>query len=202
MMPLSTNLLFIILFYFLGSIPFALIIPKIFGYGDIRNTGSGNVGATNVLRMGNKYMAFSVLLADILKGLLPFIILRVYLDEIDTLSRVFLCHFAILGHIFPIWLKFRGGKGVATYLGFLLGLSLYLGISFLFLWLIIAYISKYSSLSSLFSSLIAPIYFIFMSPHKFTGFFLLYIFIIIALKHHENIKRLLNKSENKIKFSK
>ena len=201
-MPLSTNLLFIILFYFLGSIPFALIIPKIFGYGDIRNTGSGNVGATNVLRMGSKYMAFSVLLADILKGLLPFIILRVYLDEIDTLSRVFLCHFAILGHIFPIWLKFRGGKGVATYIGFLLGLSLYLGIAFLFLWLIIAYISKYSSLSSLFSSLIAPIYFIFMSPHKFTGFFLLYIFIIIALKHHENIKRLLNKSENKIKFSK
>jgi acyl phosphate:glycerol-3-phosphate acyltransferase len=202
MMPLSTNLLFIILFYFLGSIPFALIIPKIFGYGDIRNTGSGNLGATNVLRMGSKYMAFSVLLADILKGLLPFIILRVYLDEIDTLSRVFLCHFAILGHIFPIWLKFRGGKGVATYIGFLLGLSLYLGIAFLFLWLIIAYISKYSSLSSLFSSLIAPIYFIFMSPHKFTGFFLLYIFIIIALKHHENIKRLLNKSENKIKFSK
>ena len=202
MIPLSSNLLFIILFYFLGSIPFALIIPKIFGYGDIRNTGSGNVGATNVLRMGNKYMAFSVLLADILKGLLPFIILRVYLDEIDTLSRVFLCHFAILGHIFPIWLKFKGGKGVATYIGFLLGLSLYLGIAFLFLWLIIAYISKYSSLSSLFSSLIAPIYFIFMSPHKFTGFFLLYIFIIIALKHHENIKKLLNKSENKIKFSK
>ena len=201
-MPLSTNLLFIILFYFLGSIPFALIIPKIFGYGDIRNTGSGNLGATNVLRMGSKYMAFSVLLADILKGLLPFIILRVYLDEIDTLSRVFLCHFAILGHIFPIWLKFKGGKGVATYIGFLLGLSLYLGIAFLFLWLIIAYISKYSSLSSLFSSLIAPIYFIFMSPHKFTGFFLLYIFIIIALKHHENIKKLLNKSENKIKFSK
>ncbi|MBT4645180.1 MAG: glycerol-3-phosphate 1-O-acyltransferase PlsY [Pelagibacteraceae bacterium] len=202
MIPLSSNLLFIILFYFLGSIPFALIIPKIFGYGDIRNTGSGNVGATNVLRMGNKYMAFSVLLADILKGLLPFIILRVYLDEIDTLSRVFLCHFAILGHIFPIWLKFKGGKGVATYIGFLLGLSLYLGIAFLFLWLIIAYISKYSSLSSLLSSLIAPIYFIFMSPQKFTGFFLLYIFIIIALKHHENIKKLLNKSENKIKFSK
>ena len=182
--------------------PFALIIPKIFGYGDIRNTGSGNIGATNVLRMGNKYLAFSVLFSDILKGLLPFIILSMYFDEIGILSKIFLCHFAILGHIFPIWLKFKGGKGVATYIGFLLGLSFYLGIAFLFLWLIIAFISKYSSLSSLFSLLIAPIYFIFMSSHTFVGIFLLYIFLIIALKHRENIKRLLNKSEDKIKFIK
>lgn len=201
-MLLNINLLFIFLFYFLGSIPFALIIPRIFGYGDIRNIGSGNIGATNVLRMGNKYIAFLVLLADVLKGLLPFIILSMYFDEMGILLKIFLSHFAVLGHIFPIWLKFKGGKGVATYIGLLLGLNLYLGIAFIFIWLIIAYLFKYSSLSSLFSSLIAPIYFIFMSPHKFTGFFLLYIFLIILLKHRENIKRLLNKSENKIKFNK
>ena len=189
------------MFYLLGSVPFALIIPKFFGYGDIRNTGSGNIGATNVLRMGNKYLAFSVLLSDILKGFLPFIILSIYFGEIEILSKVFLCHFAILGHIFPIWLKFKGGKGVATYIGFLMGLSLYLGIAFLFIWLIIAYITKYSSLSSLLSSLITPIYFIFISPNTLVSFFLLYIFLIIAIKHCENIKKLLNKSENKIKFN-
>ena len=192
-MTLSIDLIFIIFFYLLGSIPFALIIPKIFGYGDVRNTGSGNIGATNVLRMGNKYMALSVLGLDILKGLLPLIILSQYSNEMEMFKRVFLCHFAILGHIFPFWLKFKGGKGVATYIGFLLGLSLYLGIAFLFIWLIIAFISKYSSLSSLFSSLIGPVYFIFMSPHTYVGFFLLYIFLVISLKHHENIKRLYNK---------
>ena len=199
---MSINLIFIVFFYFLGSIPFAFIIPKLFGFGDIRNIGSGNIGATNVLRMGNKYIAFSVLSLDILKGFLPFIILSMYFDEMNFLSRVFLCHFAILGHIFPIWLKFKGGKGVATYIGFLFGLNLFLGIIFLCVWLIIAFISKFASLSSLISSLIAPIYFIFMSSQTYTGFILFYIFIIIMFKHLENIKRLLNRSENKIKFSK
>ena len=201
-MVLNINLILIVFFYFLGSIPFALIIPKIFGYGDIRNTGSGNVGATNVLRMGNKYMAFAVLGFDILKGLLPFIILSKYFNEMEILTRVFICHFAILGHIFPIWLKFKGGKGVATYIGFLFGLNLYLAITFLCIWLIIAFISKYSSLSSIISSLIAPIYFIFLTSHTNTGFFLFFIFLIIILKHYENIKKLLNKSENKIKLNK
>ena len=201
-MSLSFNFILIALFYLMGSLPFALIIPKIFGYGDIRNTGSGNIGATNVLRMGNKYLAFSVLLLDIFKGLVPFIILRIYFDEIDLLSRAFICHFAILGHIFPIWLKFKGGKGVATYTGFLFGLNLYIGISFLCIWLIIAFISKYSSLSSLISSLVSPIYFIFIVSEQYLGFFLFYIFLIITLKHSVNIKKLLNKSENKIKFNK
>ena len=174
-MNISINLIFIVLFYFLGSIPFALIIPKIFGYGDIRKTGSGNIGATNVLRMGNKYMAFLVLAFDILKGFLPFIILIMYFDKMEILTRVFVCHFAILGHLFPIWLKFKGGKGVATYIGFLIGLSLYLGIIFICIWLIIAFISKYSSLSSLISCLIAPIFYIFNSLY-ITGCFLFYIF--------------------------
>ena len=201
-MPLNINLILIISFYFLGSLPFALILPKIFGYGDIRKIGSGNVGATNVLRTGNKYLAFIVLCLDVLKGLLPFIILNLYFDEQDMLFTVLLCHFTILGHIFPIWLKFKGGKGVATYIGFLFGLNTILGISFLIIWIIIALISRYSSLSSLIASLIAPIYFFFINPNYYIGIFLFYLFLIIMLKHSENIKRLLSGAENKIKLSK
>ena len=127
-MSLSINFIFIILFYFIGSIPFALIVPKLFGLGDIRNIGSGNVGATNVLRTGNKYLAFGVLCLDILKGLIPFILLNSFFDNIGLLHTILLCHFAILGHIFPFWLKFKGGKGVATYIGFLFGINLVSGI--------------------------------------------------------------------------
>jgi glycerol-3-phosphate acyltransferase PlsY len=201
-MPLNINLILIISFYFLGSLPFALILPKIFGYGDIRKIGSGNVGATNVLRTGNKYLAFIVLCLDVLKGLLPFIILNLYFDELDMLLTVLLCHFTILGHIFPIWLKFKGGKGVATYIGFLFGLNTILGISFLIIWMVIALISRYSSLSSLIASLIAPIYFFFINPNYYIGIFLFYLFLIIMLKHSKNIKRLLSGAENKIKLSK
>ena len=201
-MTLSTNFIFIILFYFLGSLPFALILPKIFGYGDIRNIGSGNVGATNVLRTGNKYLAFIVLCLDVFKGLLPFIILNLYFDEMDMLLAVLLCHFTILGHIFPIWLKFKGGKGVATYIGFLFGLNTILGISFLIVWMVIALISRYSSLSSLIALLIAPIYFFFINLNYYIGIFLFYLFLIIMLKHSKNIKRLINRTENKIKLSK
>jgi len=201
-MSLSTNLILIISFYFLGSLPFALILPKIFGYGDIRKIGSGNVGATNVLRTGNKYLAFIVLCLDVLKGLLPFIILNLYFDEMDMLLAVLLCHFTILGHIFPVWLKFKGGKGVATYIGFIFGLNTILGIFFLIIWMFTALISRYSSLSSLIASLIAPIYFFFINPNYYIGIFLFYLFLIIMLKHSENMKRLLNGDENKIKLPK
>jgi len=200
-MSLVTNFLFIIVFYLIGSIPFALILTKLLGHGDIRDIGSGNVGATNVLRTGNKYLAFAVLSLDIAKGLLPFLILKLFYDT-NTLHSIFLCHFAILGHIFPVWLKFKGGKGVATYIGFLIGFNILLGLYFLVTWIIIALISRYSSLSSLAASLVAPFYFFFINPNNIVGIFLLYIFLIISLKHHENIKRLMNSSENKIKFSK
>ncbi len=200
-MSLSLSLLFIIIFYLMGSIPFALLIPKIFGHGDIRNIGSGNVGATNVLRTGNKFLAFLVLSLDVLKGLFPFIILNLYLENINLLQTVFLCHFSILGHIFPIWLKFKGGKGVATYIGFLFGVNLILALFFLVTWLTIALMFKYSSLSSLIASTIAPIYFI-VKTENYIAIFLIYIFAIIVVKHSENIKRLLNRTENKIKLSK
>ena len=200
-MSLVTNFLFIVIFYFIGSIPFALILTKILGHGDIRNIGSGNVGATNVLRTGNKFLAFIVLVLDILKGVIPFIILN-YLYNINMLHLVFLCHFAILGHIFPIWLKFKGGKGVATYIGFLIGLNYLIGLTFITIWIIIALIFRYSSLGSLVGSLVAPIYFFFLYPNHFLGIFLLYLFILISLKHSENIKRLISGTENKIKLTK
>ena len=199
---LVTDFILIIFFYLLGSLSFALVLTKIFGYGDIRNIGSGNVGATNVLRTGNKFLAFIVLSLDVLKGLAPFIIINLYFNEIDILFKIFICHFTILGHIFPIWLKFKGGKGVATYTGFLLGFNLLIGVAFIITWLVIALFSKYSSLSSLIATFIISIYFIFVNSNHYIGFFLLYLFLIILFKHQENIKRLINKTENKIKFFK
>ena len=200
-MSLGLNLFFIVIFYLVGSIPFALLIPKVFGLGDIRNIGSGNVGATNVLRTGNKFLAFLVLCFDVLKGLLPFILLNLYSENIGLLQTIFLCHFSILGHIFPIWLKFKGGKGVATYIGFLFGINLVLGLCFLITWLTIALVFKYSSLSSLIASTIALIYFI-VKGENYIAIFLIYLLAVIVIKHHENIKRLLNGTENKIKLSK
>ena len=200
-MSLNINFIFIILFYFIGSIPFALILPKLFGLGDIRNIGSGNVGATNVLRTGNKFLAVLVLCLDILKGLLPFLILNSFFENIGLLHSIILCHFAILGHIFPVWLKFKGGKGVATYIGFLCGINIFLGLFFIIAWTVIAFISRYSSLSSIISSLIAPIYF-FINYNNYISIFLLYLFLLIILKHRENIKRLIDKTENKIKLFK
>ena len=199
---LVNNLLLIILFYLIGSLPFALILTKLSGFGDIRNIGSGNVGATNVLRTGNKLLAIIVLALDILKGLIPYLIIHIYFNELSLLNKIFLCHFAIIGHIYPIWLKFKGGKGVATYIGFLFGLNPYIAISFLLIWLVVAYMSKYSSLGSLIGIFIAPAYFIFINFNFNISIFFIYLSFVIVIKHKENIKRLINKTESKIKLSK
>ena len=199
---LITNLILIILFYFLGSIPFGYLLTKIFGFGDIRNIGSGNVGATNVLRTGNKYLAFIVLFLDMIKGMVPFIIINLYFSNMELINTIFLCHFAIIGHIFPIWLNFKGGKGVATYIGFLFGLNPYIAISFLLIWLVVAYMSKYSSLGSLVGIFVAPAYFIFINFNFNISIFFIYLSFVIVIKHKENIKRLINKTESKIKLSK
>ena len=201
-MILVNNLSLIIIFYLIGSLPFALIFTKLFGFGDIRNIGSGNVGATNVLRTGNKFLAFVVLCLDIFKGFLPFLIVQMYFEDISIFNKIILCHFAILGHIYPVWLKFKGGKGVATYIGFLFGLNPYIAISFLLVWLVAAFISKYSSLGSLIGILVAPAYFIFINFNFNILIFFIYLTLIIYVKHKENIKRLINKTESKIKFSK
>ena len=199
---LVNNLLLIILFYLVGSLPFALILTKLSGFGDIRNIGSGNVGATNVLRTGNKLLAIIVLSLDILKGLIPYLIIHIYFNELSLLNKIFLCHFAVIGHIYPIWLKFKGGKGVATYIGFLFGLDPYIAISFLLIWLVVAYISKYSSLGSLVGIFVAPAYFIFINFNFNISIFFIYLSFVIVIKHKENIKRLINKTESKIKLSK
>ena len=199
---LVNNLLLIILFYLIGSLPFALILTKLSGFGDIRNIGSGNVGATNVLRTGNKLLAIIVLSLDILKGLIPYLIIHIYFNELSLLNKIFLCHFAVIGHIYPIWLKFKGGKGVATYIGFLFGLNPYIAISFLLIWLVVAYTSKYSSLGSLVGIFVAPAYFIFINFNFNISIFFIYLSFVIVIKHKENIKRLINKTESKIKLSK
>ena len=199
---LVNNLLLIILFYLIGSLPFALILTKLSGFGDIRNIGSGNVGATNVLRTGNKLLAIIVLSLDILKGLIPYLIIHIYFNELSLLNKIFLCHFAIIGHIYPVWLKFKGGKGVATYIGFLFGLNPYIAISFLLIWLVVAYMSKYSSLGSLVGIFVAPAYFILINFNLIISIFFIYLSFVIVIKHKENIKRLINKTESKIKLSK
>ena len=197
-----TNISLIIIFYLIGSLPFALILTKLSGFGDIRNIGSGNVGATNVLRTGNKYLAFIVLSLDIIKGFIPLIILQIYFEDLSLLNKIIIGHFAIIGHIFPIWLKFKGGKGVATYIGFLFGINPYIGLLFLILWMAVALSTKYSSLGSLIAILIAPIYFFVINFNLQIGVFFIYLTFLILLKHTENIKRLLNKTESTIKLSK
>ena len=184
--------------YLMGSIPFGLILTKIFLNKDIREIGSGNIGATNALRTGNKLIGYSTLIFDIAKAVAPVIYVKINYPDLIYIAS--LC--AFLGHVFPVWLKFKGGKGVATYIGFLIGLNFLIGLFFLLTWIIVAWISRYSSLSSLVASLVAPLYFFFVNPNNFVGIFLLYLFFIISLKHHENIKRLINGSENKIKLSK
>ena len=197
-MSLNINFIFIILFYFIGSIPFALILPNLFGLGDIWNIGSGNVGATNVLRTGNKFLAVLVLCLDILKGLLPFLILNSFFENIGLLHSIILCHFAILGHIFPVWLKFKGGKGVATYLGVILALSYKFFLIFGITWLVLSFLFRYASLSSIISSLIVFVYsFFFINNFSLILFIF---FIIIIYTHRENIVRLKNSEESKIKL--
>jgi len=187
--------LIIIISYFLGSIPFGYILTKIFLKKDVRTIGSGNIGATNVLRAGNKIIGYTTLILDVLKAVLPLIFIKIY--YIDYLYISSLCVF--LGHVFPIWLKFKGGKGVATYVGILCCINLYLGILFAIIWLITFFIFKYSSLSSLVGSLSIPVinYFIFNDE---IVFFFIIMFVLIFYTHRENIKRLLNHTESKTKI--
>tara|TARA_Y100001935_G_scaffold222246_1_gene196923 strand:- start:230 stop:808 length:579 start_codon:yes stop_codon:yes gene_type:complete len=185
----------IIFSYFLGSIPFGYLLTKIFLQKDIREIGSGNIGATNVLRTGNKYIGYATLLLDILKAIIPIIFVKFY--YIDYLYIASLCVF--LGHVFPIWLKFKGGKGVATYVGILCCLNIYLGIAFGIVWLISFFIFKYSSLSSLLGSLSIPIVNFFILKEEVIFFFII-MFVLIFYTHRENIKRLLNHSESKTKI--
>ena len=185
----------IIISYLLGSIPFGFLLTKIFLKLDIRSVGSGNIGATNALRTGNKKIGYTTLILDILKAVVPLIFIKIYYIEYLYISS--LCVF--LGHVFPIWLKFKGGKGVATYVGILCCINLYLGIIFGIIWLITFFIFKYSSLSSLIGSFSIPIINFFIFNDEMVYFFII-IFVLIFYTHRENIKRLLNRTESKTKF--
>ena len=181
--------------YLMGSIPFGFILTKIFLKKDIREIGSGNIGATNALRTGNKVLGYSTLILDILKAIIPVLYIKFYFSEFIYISS--LCVF--LGHVFPIWLKFHGGKGVATYVGILFVIDIYLGLLFTFIWFFIFIISKFSSLSSLIGSISIPIYFLFLSQFNDVLFFSI-MFVLIFFTHRENIKRLKNKEETKTKI--
>ena len=185
----------IVISYLLGSIPFGFLLTKFFLKKDIREIGSGNIGATNALRTGNKIIGYTTLILDILKAVIPIILVKFYF--IEYLYIASLCVF--LGHVFPIWLRFKGGKGVATYVGILCCINIYLGIAFVIVWLLTFIIFKYSSLSSLLGSISIPIvnYFIF---NEEVIFFFIIMFVLIFYTHRENIKRLLNHTESKTKI--
>jgi len=183
-----------ILSYIVGSIPFGFILTKIFLKKDIRNIGSGNIGATNALRTGNKSIGYGTLFLDVAKAVIPVIYIK--LNYTDYIFIASLCVF--LGHVFPVWLKFKGGKGVATYVGILFSINLTIGFIFLGVWFLIFLITKYSSLSSLIGSLSIPIYLFFFSSQNLTFFSIM--FILIFYTHRENVKRLKNKEETKTKI--
>ena len=184
-----------IISYLMGSIPFGFILTKIFLKKDIRNIGSGNIGATNALRTGNKAIGYSTLFLDILKAVIPVIYVKVFYQEFLYITS--LC--AFLGHVFPIWLKFKGGKGVATYLGILFAINFYFGIVFIISWLVTFFISKFSSLSSLVGAVSIPIYLLILTQFDQVIFFTI-MFVLIFFTHRENIKRLKNKEETKTKI--
>ena len=184
-----------IISYLMGSIPFGFILTKIFLKKDIREIGSGNIGATNALRTGNKLIGYSTLLLDVMKAILPVLYVKIIHPELIYIAS--LC--AFLGHVFPVWLKFKGGKGVATYVGILFTINILLGFIFCVSWLLIFLISKYSSLSSLIGSLTIPVY-IFFNDQISNALFFGIMFVLIFYTHRENIKRLKNKEESKTKI--
>ncbi len=181
--------------YFLGSIPFGLLLTRIFLKKDIRTFGSGNIGSTNVLRTGNKYLAITTLALDLLKGYISVYITIFYFESLTSLSAL-IC---FIGHIFPIWLKFKGGKGVATYLGVILALSYKLFLIFFISWISISLLFRFASLSSMISTLIVFLYAYFFEINNNIQILFIF-FVIILFTHKENILRLKNSKENKIKL--
>ena len=184
-----------IISYLMGSIPFGLILTKVFLKKDIREIGSGNIGATNALRTGNKLIGYLTLILDVLKAVIPVLYVKFNFTDAVYISALS----AFIGHVFPIWLKFKGGKGVATYVGILFSLNFIFGLVFGICWLIIFFISKYSSLASLIGSLSIPVYILILEGLE-NVFFYLIMFILIFFTHRENIKRLKNKEETKTKI--
>ncbi len=218
--------------YFIGSIPFGLILGKLFGVGDIRHIGSGNIGATNMLRTGKKGLALATLLLDFLKGIIGYIAgyvaneiiffkvffndadITIYNNSLSYILRLLIIIAPVLGHIFPVWLKFKGGKGVATSLGILCAIQLYpyiqlplIGLTTILLWIGVFYFTRISSLAAIISIGASPliaVMFIYDIPEynakanpTFTASFSLLLALLVIAKHKDNIKRLLNGTESK-----
>ena len=187
--------LIILISYLFGSIPFGLLLTKIFLKKDIREIGSGNIGATNVLRAGNKILGYSTLVLDILKAVLPILYVKFFMNDYLYISALSI----FIGHVFPIWLKFKGGKGVASYLGILCCLDIVTALIFGVVWISVFIIFKFSSLSSLLASLTIPIFHFFYNSNSDYYFYFM-MFILIFFTHKENIKRLRNNTESKSKI--
>ena len=187
--------LIILVSYLFGSIPFGLFLTKIFLKKDIREIGSGNIGATNVLRAGNKILGYSTLVLDILKAVLPILYVKFFMNDYLYISALSI----FIGHVFPIWLKFKGGKGVASYLGILCCLDIVTALIFGVVWIFVFIIFKFSSLSSLLASLVIPIFHFFYNSNSDYYFYFM-MFILIFFTHRENIKRLRNNTESKSKI--
>ncbi|MER8636873.1 glycerol-3-phosphate 1-O-acyltransferase PlsY [Mesorhizobium sp. M0074] len=179
--------------YLLGSIPFGLLITRAAGLGDVRNIGSGNIGATNVLRTGNKSLAAATLLLDALKGTAAVLIAGRFAPELGLWAGFG----AFLGHLFPVWLGFKGGKGVATYLGVLIGLAWQAALIFAVVWLAVAFLFRFSSLAALTAAVVVPMALYFLSTPQIAGLFAA-MSLIVIVKHRANIARLLAGTEGKI----
>jgi glycerol-3-phosphate acyltransferase PlsY len=184
--------------YLIGSIPFGLVLTRLAGYGDIRGIGSGNIGATNVLRTGNKGLALLTLLLDAGKGALAVLAAEQFGPDMAAYAAAF----AFLGHLFPVWLGFKGGKGVATSGGILLAYAWPVGLAALATWLAVAFLTRYSSLAALAAALLSPLYAWLLTrefqPTEVVGF----LAVLIILRHHANIRRLIRGEEGKIRLSK
>jgi glycerol-3-phosphate acyltransferase PlsY len=180
--------------YLFGSIPFGLLLTRMAGLGDVRKIGSGNIGATNVLRTGNKKLAAGTLLLDALKATAAVLVANALWGYEASLIAGF---FAFLGHLFPVWLGFKGGKGVATYIGVLLGAAPLLMLAFALIWLATAFITRYSSLSALLAMLVIPVALWVLGPEK-TALLVTLLSAISWWKHRENIARLLAGTESRI----
>ncbi len=180
--------------YLFGSIPFGLLLTRMAGLGDVRKIGSGNIGATNVLRTGNKKLAAATLLLDALKGTAAVLVANALWGYEASLVAGF---FAFLGHLFPVWLGFKGGKGVATYIGVLLGAAPLMMLAFALIWLATAFITRYSSLSALVAMLVIPVALWIVGPEK-PALLVPLLSVISWWKHRENIARLLAGTESRI----
>ena len=199
----STTVLLVdfLLGYALGSIPFGLLLTRCAGLGDVRKIGSGNIGATNVLRTGNKGLAAATLACDLLKGTVAVLIASRFVSHewpVTTgLGSVLAGVGAVIGHMYPVWLKFKGGKGVATFLGVLLGIAWQAAIGAALVWLAVAFASRYSSLAALVATAVSPVILYFLGYPPVAALFLL-IATLVWWKHSENISRLLSGNESKI----